>query len=52
MGFGFLASIQVPASQRCSATSAMGRWLLAPAGGVRRLSRRYRPETLVLETAD
>lgn len=27
-----------------------GRWLLAPAGGVLRVSRRYRPGTLVLET--
>jgi GH15 family glucan-1,4-alpha-glucosidase len=27
-----------------------GRWLLAPAGSVRRVSRRYRPGTLVLET--
>jgi GH15 family glucan-1,4-alpha-glucosidase len=27
-----------------------GRWLLAPAGGVRRVSRRYRAGTLVLET--
>ena len=27
-----------------------GRWLLAPAGGLRATSRRYRPETLVLET--
>lgn len=27
-----------------------GRWLLAPAGGIRRVSRRYRPGTLVLET--
>jgi GH15 family glucan-1,4-alpha-glucosidase len=27
-----------------------GRWLLAPVGGVRRVSRRYRPGTLVLET--
>src|SRR5919106_3949414 len=27
-----------------------GRWLLAPAGGVRRVSRRYRPGGLVLET--
>ena len=27
-----------------------GRWLLAPLGGVRRVSRRYRPGTLVLET--
>jgi GH15 family glucan-1,4-alpha-glucosidase len=27
-----------------------GRWLLAPAGGVRATSRRYRPGTLVLET--
>jgi GH15 family glucan-1,4-alpha-glucosidase len=27
-----------------------GRWLLAPASGVRRVSRRYRPGTLVLET--
>ncbi len=27
-----------------------GRWLIAPAGGVRRVTRRYRPGTLVLET--
>jgi GH15 family glucan-1,4-alpha-glucosidase len=27
-----------------------GRWLLAPAGAVRQVSRRYRPGTLVLET--
>src|SRR5437867_3494656 len=27
-----------------------GRWLLAPAGGVREIRRRYRPDTLVLET--
>lgn len=27
-----------------------GRWLLAPAGDICRVSRRYRPETLVLET--
>jgi GH15 family glucan-1,4-alpha-glucosidase len=27
-----------------------GRWLLAPAGEVRATTRRYRPETLVLET--
>jgi GH15 family glucan-1,4-alpha-glucosidase len=27
-----------------------GRWLLDPVGGVRRVSRRYRPGTLVLET--
>ena len=27
-----------------------GRWALAPAGSVRRVSRRYRPGTLVLET--
>lgn len=27
-----------------------GRWLLAPAGGIRRVSRRYRPGSLVLET--
>ena len=27
-----------------------GRWRLAPAGEVRRTSRRYRPGTLVLET--
>jgi GH15 family glucan-1,4-alpha-glucosidase len=27
-----------------------GRWLIAPAGGVRRVERRYRPGTLVLET--
>jgi GH15 family glucan-1,4-alpha-glucosidase len=27
-----------------------GRWLLAPAGGVRRTSRRYRNDSLVLET--
>jgi GH15 family glucan-1,4-alpha-glucosidase len=27
-----------------------GRWLLAPAGGIQRVERRYRDETLVLET--
>ena len=27
-----------------------GRWLLAPAGDVRRVERRYRPHTLILET--
>jgi GH15 family glucan-1,4-alpha-glucosidase len=27
-----------------------GRWLLAPQGGVRRVERRYRPGTVVLET--
>jgi GH15 family glucan-1,4-alpha-glucosidase len=27
-----------------------GRWGMAPAGGVRRVTRRYRPGTLVLET--
>jgi GH15 family glucan-1,4-alpha-glucosidase len=27
-----------------------GRWLIAPAGGVRRVRRRYRPGTLILET--
>jgi GH15 family glucan-1,4-alpha-glucosidase len=27
-----------------------GRWLLAPAGGIRRIERQYRGETLVLET--
>ena len=31
-------------------TPAHGRWLLAPAGGVRDIRRRYRDETLVLET--
>src|SRR3954462_2624116 len=27
-----------------------GRWQIAPVGGVRKVSRRYRPGTLVLET--
>ncbi|HEX5751260.1 MAG TPA: glycoside hydrolase family 15 protein [Archangium sp.] len=27
-----------------------GRWLLAPSGGIRRVQRRYRPGTLILET--
>ncbi len=27
-----------------------GRWMISPAGGVRRVERRYRPGTLVLET--
>jgi GH15 family glucan-1,4-alpha-glucosidase len=31
-------------------TPENGRWLLAPAGEVRRVERRYRPGTLVLET--
>src|SRR5204862_5706442 len=32
-------------------TPEHGRWLLAPQGEVRRSSRRYRGDTLVLETA-
>src|SRR5215218_2727549 len=31
-------------------TPEHGRWLLAPTGEVRRVERRYRPGTLVLET--
>jgi len=31
-------------------TEEHGRWLLAPAGGVRRVSRRYRGDSLILET--
>ncbi|MGH9034058.1 MAG: glycoside hydrolase family 15 protein, partial [Acidimicrobiia bacterium] len=31
-------------------TADNGRWLLAPAGGVERVERRYRDDTLVLET--
>ncbi len=31
-------------------TPEHGRWLLAPAGGARKVTRRYRGETLVLET--
>jgi GH15 family glucan-1,4-alpha-glucosidase len=31
-------------------TQEQGRWLLAPAKGVRRVERRYREETLILET--
>ena len=31
-------------------TPEHGRWLIAPVGGVRRVNRRYRPGTLVLET--
>ncbi|MBA3887776.1 MAG: glycoside hydrolase family 15 protein [Acidobacteria bacterium] len=31
-------------------TPEHGRWLIAPAGKVRRIERRYRPATLVLET--
>ncbi len=31
-------------------TPEHGRWLLAPSGDSRRVTRRYRPETLVLET--
>src|SRR3712207_7140779 len=31
-------------------TPEHGRWRIAPAGGVRRVRRRYRPGTLVLET--
>jgi GH15 family glucan-1,4-alpha-glucosidase len=31
-------------------TPEHGRWLLAPAGEIRRISRRYRDETLILET--
>ena len=31
-------------------TSKNGRWLLAPAGEIKRTSRRYRDDTLILET--
>ena len=31
-------------------TPEHGRWLIAPVGGVRKVDRRYRPGTLVLET--
>jgi len=31
-------------------TPEHGRWLLAPAGSVRKVDRRYRPGSLVLET--
>src|ERR1700758_3464668 len=31
-------------------TEEHGRWLIAPRGTVRRIERRYRPGTLVLET--
>src|SRR5581483_7606562 len=31
-------------------TPAHGRWRIGPAGAVRRIARRYRPRTLVLET--
>ena len=31
-------------------TPEHGRWLIAPVGGVRKVNRRYRPGTLVLET--
>ena len=35
---------------RCSAPPDHGRWLLAPAGGIRSVERQYRGDTLVLET--
>ncbi len=38
------------ASRRSSARPEHGRWLLAPRGRVRRVERRYRDQTLVLET--
>jgi GH15 family glucan-1,4-alpha-glucosidase len=31
-------------------TSNNGRWLIAPAGGIKKTSRRYRDQTLILET--
>ena len=40
----------MPVSRRCSATPEHGRWLLAPVGEVRRSTRRYRHDTLILES--
>ena len=44
------ASTPRRASPRCWAREKHGRWLIAPAGEVRVVSRRYREGTLVLET--
>ena len=43
-------STPAPASPRCWARRSNGRWLLAPAGEIRAVRRRYRGDTLILET--
>ena len=44
------ASIPMPASPRCSARPTNGRWLIAPSDPAARVTRRYRADTLILET--
>ena len=43
-------SIQAPALPRCSADPEHGRWLISPQEGATRTTRRYRDNTLILET--
>ena len=40
----------MPASPRCSATEEHGHWRIAPRDPEARVTRRYRPNTLILET--
>ena len=42
--------LRTPASPRCSATPEHGRWLIAPRDADARVTRRYRADTLILET--
>ena len=49
-GFAYPVSIQATCFAALLGTPEHGRWLIAPVGGVRKVNRRYRPGTLVLET--
>ena len=42
--------IPTPVSRRSLGTPEHGRWLIAPQDGTIRITRRYRPNTLILET--
>ena len=50
IGYAGRISLRPPASQRLLGTRQNGRWLLAPQGGCRKVTRRYRDQTLILET--
>ena len=43
-------SIPMPVLPRCSAIRKHGRWLIAPAEEITKISRRYWDNTLILET--
>ena len=49
-GWGCRGSTAPPASPPCSAMPRHGRWLIAPVAADARVTRRYRGDTLILET--